>query len=55
MLSFINMDIIGETKAFASCAIFRQKSEVWHTAFFTASFRGPSCSLHAELHDKMQG
>lgn len=38
MLSFINMDIIGETEAFASCAIFRQKSEVWHTVFFTGIF-----------------
>lgn len=60
MFNFINMDIIGETKAFISYAIFRQKSEVWRTVFFTGIFcpllvfNCPSWEslLHAE-HDEM--
>lgn len=53
MPNLMIIDIIGETKAFVPHAIFRQKSEVWHTMFSTAHFHCLSCLLLAELHDEM--
>lgn len=38
MPSLMITDLIGETKALVSHPIFRQKSEVWHTIFFSGIF-----------------